>query len=138
MPTEYQTLRTAFCLSICSILACSLDEIPGNPFVELNPNEVEVNVFNFSDIAVNILGPGEVAQPSNFLQPGTSRVAIVQFTPNGDVSFRATNDQGFFSIATWKFAGQFSRDGDITFTAEKSLTCTKPLFAENFANPGSG
>ena len=138
MPAKHRSLCTILGLSMSLMLACDVSDIPGNPLLPLNPNETEVDAFNDSDVAVNLMGPGETAQPSNLVQPGGGRVVIVQFTPNGDVSFRATNDQGLFALATWTFTdslrpeeGVGRKQGTVTFTQDNALTCTGDLFAEN-------
>jgi hypothetical protein len=103
----------------------------------LDPDEVEVDIFNDSDIAANIMGPGETASPDNLVPPGGGRLVIVRFVANGNVTFTAISVQGHFSQATWKFTdkltheGGVKKNGEVTYTAENILTCKGDLFAEN-------
>ena len=127
MPTKRQTLCIALALSICLSLGCEKD----GPFVSGNSIDKEIGMGNESDIAVNMMAPGEVASPSNLVQPGGGRNATVRVMIFEDVSFRATTDQGLFNIITCVFSSA-GGDGAVTFRmandGTRFLECSGGLF----------
>ena len=80
--------------------------------------------------AVNMMGPGEIASPSNLVQPGGGRIKTVRFLTGEQVTFRATTDQGFVALCTRIFG--VAGDGQVTLVLDKDgnkvLECTGPLF----------
>ena len=110
MPTKRQPLCIALALSICLSLACEKD----GPFVSGNSIDKEIGMGNESDIAVNMMAPGEVASPNNLVQPGGGRNAIVRYAAAAEVTFRASTDQGAFYILTCVFSSA-GGDGAVTF-----------------------
>jgi hypothetical protein len=117
-------------VAIAFVMTCCACE-SANEFLIDFVTDADVDMFNESDIAVNLLAPGEAASPDNLVQPGQGRVATVQYETAGQVTFRATNDQGFLVIATCTFANRIyqpGRTGEVVFTSQRVFDCRGELF----------